>query len=631
MILRTIIVFFFHVIITSFAFISKNYFKSTLHSIPFELKDSSQQLKFSKIIKIDTSLRPPLDSIKLSSKTLEVLKSKGYTSFTPVQYQTFETIYGGADLVVRSRTGTGKTYAFGLPIIERMITSGKSKNSKFPSVLILEPTRELTIQVGKEISDVCNAHGYSVLTLYGGTSIGPQKDMLKKGVNVIVATPGRALDHIQQGFLELDHIESVILDEGDTMLEMGFQASVEAILQNVKSPGDSSRKLASTILLSEGRNNPRGSSGSRGAGTDRYGDATPWDEGDHDQDGKAKRDVQMVLCSATMPPWVCGIANKLMSHPIFMDAVQAGESKLSSSIDQIAFNLGQAPDRMKAVETVLEDIILMYSKKKSTIVFTKTRVEADRLSVSSCFKNVKCGLLHGGVSQSSRQRVIESFRDGKLKVLIATDVAARGLDISSVDLVIQTELPIDADSFVHRAGRTGRGTESGTCITLVTDLEKGRLRYFEDAYNFKFTKKKLPSQKDIISNRSGISLTNILNVDQFAVDILKSTSTEFLKSEEMTTLKDNIQSNLDSNENKYSDCFVEELFARCLAVMGGASASVAVRCVIVVFFLLILCLVIHMSLYYRYRSSLTGENDYITFESRPESNPGKTIDKDIVR
>ena len=218
--------------------------------------DPSLQLRFKKTIKIDADIKVPVSEMKLSVLTKEVLDKKGFDFMTPVQAQSFEPVFAGEDVVARSRTGTGKTFAFGLPLIEKVVASGfldkqlsGRKGNGLPLILILEPTRELALQVAQELGSVCAAHRMRVQAIFGGASFSTQMRAMQDGVHVLVATPGRMLDHISRGTVDLSSIKHVVLDEGDTMLEMGFQKAVESIILNVKSPGEHARKSAASALV----------------------------------------------------------------------------------------------------------------------------------------------------------------------------------------------------------------------------------------------------------------------------------------------------------------------------------------------------------------------------------------------
>lgn len=252
-------------------------------------RDSLEALSFSRTATIDPSLTTSLADSALSPATVAALAAKGFTHLTPVQSQAYEAILAGGDVVARSKTGSGKTLAFGLPLVERLLVArARDNGAPRPSVLVLEPTRELALQVTGELAHVCRAHGLRVAAVYGGVPLSFQERALAAGVDIVVATPGRALDLVTRGSLRLDAVSSVVLDEGDTMLEMGFQRHVETLLLNVREPGSRAREAARRSLDEE------------------------------DADGQAvraegrQRDVQTLLFSATMAGWICNIVQRHM-------------------------------------------------------------------------------------------------------------------------------------------------------------------------------------------------------------------------------------------------------------------------------------------------------------------------------
>lgn len=265
---------------------------------------------------------------------------------TPVQSQSYDYVFGGGDIVARSRTGTGKTFAFGLPLIEKIVSLGLNTNSYsskgLPLVLVLEPTRELAMQVAQELSTVCNVHRMKVTAIFGGASYSMQERTIRGGVHILVATPGRILDHISRGTVDLSSVKHVVLDEGDTMLEMGFQKDVENIILNVKAPGEESRKAAAASLADSSFGQDDGDWGSFSEdNNDDDDDDVNLGEFDEEEvevetnkfDAKrADTDVQMLLFSATMPGWICKLTDKHMVNPIFLDAVQENESRLAATI-----------------------------------------------------------------------------------------------------------------------------------------------------------------------------------------------------------------------------------------------------------------------------------------------------------
>lgn len=339
-------------------------------------QDPSAKLRFKKTIKIDPETKVPVTAMNISTKTLEVLRSKGFEFMTPVQSQSYEYVHSGEDLVARSRTGTGKTFAFGLPLIEKIVSSGilekaHDGNVGLPLILILEPTRELALQVAQELGSICSAHRMRVQAIFGGASFSLQERAIKNGVHILVATPGRMLDHISRGTVDLGSIKHVVLDEGDTMLEMGFQKAVESIILNVKSPGESARKAAASALTDD-YGDGRGSADAGRGWTSIRGRADHEEDNYYDekhavapkaaQSGKSAKSqssaVQMLLFSATMPGWICQLTDKHMNNPVFLDAVQEGETRLADTITHYAVRLPNLVQRLEAVTSYVEDLIL---------------------------------------------------------------------------------------------------------------------------------------------------------------------------------------------------------------------------------------------------------------------------------
>lgn len=437
--------------------------------------DPSIKLSFKKTVKIDPTVRTPLSDMKFSAKTLDVLQKKGFRDMTPVQSQCYDQVFSGDDVVARSKTGTGKTLAFGLPLIEALVSKGMNTNPPgTPLIVILEPTRELANQVADELEVVSRAHGMKTLCVYGGASMVTQEMALRGTVHILVATPGRLLDHISRGTVDLSHVQHVVLDEGDTMLEMGFQQAVESILLNVKRPGESSRRVASSAL-------------------DKFDSGGAYrDQGDN----QPEKSVQMLLFSATMPGWICEMTKKHMDDPIFLDAVADGETRLADTIAHYAMKISSY-DRMSHIIRSIEDVILTKGAGGQAIVFVNKKSDADMLANSGAFKQLRSQVLHGDISQYTRQHTIRTFKEKKIDVLIATDVAARGLDIAGVDLVVHASPPNDPDFFVHRSGRTGRAGRNGTSIMLYGNEDGPKLQQFERLLFFRFQELLPPSQADI--------------------------------------------------------------------------------------------------------------------------------------
>jgi superfamily II DNA/RNA helicase len=280
-----------------------------------------------------------------------------------------------------------------LPIIEKIKSKGyenrRGGNSGLPVVLILEPTRELAIQVSQELTLLAKPHKLRVLSVFGGSSYYHQEQSLVEGVHIVVATPGRLLDHINGGTIDLSHIEHVVLDEGDTMLEMGFQKDVESILLNVKSPGEKARATAAAALSPT---------------RDRRSPSLLSDVDIDRELEDSTSTVQLLLFSATMPAWICSLTDKLMREPVFLDAVQEGETRLADTITHFSLPVRQSSGKSSSIGALLEDVIFtLGGTDGQTIVFTNTKDEADTLVNSDCFGRLKAQVLHGDISQSGRQ------------------------------------------------------------------------------------------------------------------------------------------------------------------------------------------------------------------------------------
>eukprot|EP00607_Mallomonas_marina_P009576 CAMPEP_0182418870 /NCGR_PEP_ID=MMETSP1167-20130531/3245_1 /TAXON_ID=2988 /ORGANISM="Mallomonas Sp, Strain CCMP3275" /LENGTH=778 /DNA_ID=CAMNT_0024593327 /DNA_START=198 /DNA_END=2530 /DNA_ORIENTATION=- len=589
-------------------------------------QDPYAKLRFSQTVKIDPEYRTKIEDMPLSPSTLKVLKEKGFEKMTPVQSQSFSHVSSGEDVVARSRTGTGKTLAFGLPLIEKLVSDGSNSlrgGRDLPLVLILEPTRELAIQVADELGAVCKAHRMNVLAMYGGSSFGMQERALRSGVHILVATPGRALDHISRGTVDLGNVKHVVLDEGDTMLEMGFSKEVENIIANVKAPGKKSREAAMRTLedgADDGgpfrfNDDHKAVAGKRDRGRDEEDideyefddelsdeeeaedDETEDDEIPSSLDG---RDVQVLLFSATMPGWICSMTEKHMVDPIFLDAVNEDENRLPATIEHIAIPLPNTNDRVQAVAAFAEDIILTKGDGGQTIVFTNTKDEANQLAASDCFGQLRTQVLHGDIGQNSRQATIKAFKTGTIEVLVATDVAARGLDIAGVNLVLHIAPPQDEDTYVHRSGRTGRAGRNGTSVVLYSGREARRLFEYERSLNFKFTKAGPPTPKEVMAACAQFASRRLRTVSPELVSYFSNYAKEML--DNYSDYKGESEEGEDGEQmggamSKGGSLVtgveslepMEELLARCLAAISNRDS--------------ITC-----------RSILTGETDTMSIE-----------------
>jgi ATP-dependent RNA helicase DDX21 len=492
--------------------------------------DGFSQLSFAKTVKIDPEFRSPIKDMNFSPKIEAALLEKGFTTLTPVQSQAYAEVISGKDVVARSRTGTGKTLAFGIPLIQQLITKGLTERRdkrNSPLILIMEPTRELALQVAEELKTICQPYGLKVLSVFGGVPYGKQVDFLLQGVDIVISTPGRLLDHLNQRTIDLKNVNHVVLDEGDTMLEMGFQDDVEKILSYVKS-GD-------------------------------------------------QKGVQMMLFSATMPGWICKITDRLMNQPIFLDAVQEGENRLAETITHYSVLLPESMERMDAVVSYLEDIILTKNNAGQSIVFANTKLDCDRIIREKCFGHLTAAVLHGDVSQAGRLQTLREFREKSIDILVATDVAARGLDISGVELVVHIEAPKDSDSYVHRSGRTGRAGRSGSSILFYRKEEESYLRNLQKEQHFSFLRIGPPTTAAICRASEGIVKKRLDMVSSEAINHFLPYAEELLKKAREGKLFQNVDGMGNSDNSVGSgivdeEVAVQQLIARCVASIGNRAS-----------------------------------------------------------
>jgi ATP-dependent RNA helicase DeaD len=376
----------------------------------------------------------------LSPKLLDTLTALGYEEPTPIQREAIPPLLEGRDLLGQAATGTGKTAAFALPLLERIYDEARVEDeSRRARALILVPTRELAMQVAEAVHKYGHsAFGTCVVPIYGGQAIQQQLRALKRGVDVVVATPGRALDHIKRRSLVLSDVQFVVLDEADEMLDMGFADDLEAIL-----------------------------------------DALP-----------AER--QTALLSATMAPRVRAIAERHLDHParvmIRKETIDAGDVP---RVRQTAYVVSRQ-HKLAALGRVLD-----MEDPASAIVFCRTRGEVDQLAESLAAHGYRAAALHGGLSQEQRDRVMRRFRAGSLELLVATDVAARGLDIEGVSHVVNYDVPSSPGAYVHRIGRTGRAGRPGVAITFAEPREHRYLRNIEQLTKQTIKTEKVPTIVDL--------------------------------------------------------------------------------------------------------------------------------------
>jgi ATP-dependent RNA helicase DeaD len=412
-------------------------------------------------------------ALGLAPAIVSVVTALGYEEPTPIQRQTIPPLIAGSDVLGQAATGTGKTAAFSLPLVQRLHTDGRGSKGE-PSALILTPTRELAMQVAEAIHTYGRALGVSVLPIYGGAAMSQQLRALKRGVDIVVATPGRALDHIRRGSLKLGSVRTVVLDEADEMLDMGFAEDLEAILST-----------------------------------------TPAEH-------------QTALFSATMAPRVAAIAAQHMHDPVRItiarEKVKAGTVP---KVRQVAYIVPRA-HKMTTLGRVLD-----MENPTSALVFCRTRNEVDQLAETLNARGYRAEALHGGMSQEQRDRVMKKFRANTADLLIATDVAARGLDIGHLSHVVNYDVPTSPDAYVHRIGRTGRAGREGVAITLAEPREHRQLRNIEKITKQKIEVATVPTVADLRSRRlelTAAALRETLvsgDLDQFRIVVETLADGEF--------------------------------------------------------------------------------------------------------
>jgi ATP-dependent RNA helicase DeaD len=380
--------------------------------------------------------------LNLSASTLKSVKRMGFEEATPIQASTIPAGLEGKDIIGQAQTGTGKTTAFGIPMIEKI-------DMKNPNVqaLVIAPTRELAIQVSEELYRIGSDKRARVLSVYGGQDIQRQIRAMKKNPHIIVGTPGRLLDHIKRRTLKLDSVETLVLDEADEMLNMGFIEDIESILETVPSTR------------------------------------------------------QTLLFSATMPDPIRRIAERFMTEP---EVIKVKSKEVTvSNIEQYFTKVTE-----KEKFDVLSRLIDVQSPELA-IVFGRTKRRVDELSRALSIRGYLAEGIHGDLSQARRMAVLKKFKEGRIDILIATDVAARGLDISGVTHVYNFDIPQDPESYVHRIGRTGRAGKKGMSITFVTPREMGYLRVVEQTTKKKMMGLKPPSLNEAMEGQQRLALEKL--------------------------------------------------------------------------------------------------------------------------
>lgn len=381
------------------------------------------------------------EALGLSEEILQALKEKGFESPTPIQRETIPALLGGEkNLIAQAQTGTGKTAAFGLPLLEK-IEPGKGK----VQALILAPTRELAVQVAEEMNSLKGNKRLSIVPIYGGQSYEQQLRRLKRGVDILVGTPGRIIDHLNKGHLKLEGLQYLVLDEADEMLNMGFLEDVETVLE----------------YCPEQR--------------------------------------QLLLFSATMPRKIMELATKYMPDH---KKIAIKKQQLTTNLtDQIYFEIRDR-DKLELLCRIID-----MEKEFYGVIFCRTKRDTDELSKQLANRGYAADGLHGDITQGQRERTLQKFKQKQLYILVATDVAARGIDIDNLTHVVNYSLPQDPESYVHRIGRTGRAGRKGTAITFVSPQEYKQLHFIQRITSTKLRKEDIPSVEAVIKSKRD----NILN------------------------------------------------------------------------------------------------------------------------
>lgn len=375
--------------------------------------------------------------LSLSPEVLQAVEQMGFTEMTEIQEKSIPLMMEGHDLIGRSNTGTGKTVAFGIPAVESIDRAGTHS----VQVLILCPTRELAQQACEELKKVSRFMPWvKPSAVYGGASMEKQINELKRGANIVVGTPGRVMDHMERRTLKLDQLKTIVLDEADEMLNMGFREDIESIL------------------------------------------------------ARMPEERQTVLFSATMPPEIMNITKQYQTEPVIIKI--AGNQRTVDTVEQFYFEtaMGRKTDALR--------LLLLAYEPKSAMVFCNTKRTVDELTEDLSGRGLRVAGLHGDMKQMQRTQVMNSFKAGKISILVATDVAARGIDVNGVDAVFNYDLPQDNEYYIHRIGRTGRAGKSGTAYTLIS----GRKQVFGLRDIARYTKadikqKALPTRADLTEKK----------------------------------------------------------------------------------------------------------------------------------
>jgi ATP-dependent RNA helicase DeaD len=378
----------------------------------------------------------------LDQDLLTAIEKHGYVEATPIQEQTIPLTLAGKDVIGQAQTGTGKTAAFGLPILEMIDTDNRDTQA-----LVVSPTRELAIQTQEELFKLGRDKHVKVQAVFGGADIRRQIQNLNHGAHIVVGTPGRLLDHISRGTVNLGNVKTLVLDEADEMLNMGFLDDIEAILKAVPD------------------------------------------------------ERQTLLFSATMPPAIKRIGVQFMSNP---EHIQIAAKELTTDLVDQYYVRVRDFEKFDTLTNILD-----VQQPELAIMFGRTKRRVDELTRGLELRGFKAAGIHGDLTQQKRSQVLKQFKNGEIKILVATDVAARGLDISGVDYVYNFDIPQDSESYVHRIGRTGRAGAHGTSVTFVTNAEMDYLKDIEKLTKKRMLPLKPPTREEAIAGRLSVAADSV--------------------------------------------------------------------------------------------------------------------------
>ena len=385
------------------------------------------------------------ESLGLGERTLKAVKAKGFEEPSEIQAACIPLLLKeGTEVVGQAQTGTGKTAAFALPILETVDEEKKSVQA-----LILTPTRELALQVSEEINSLKGDRKTEVTPIYGGASMEIQLRKLKRGVQIVVGTPGRILDHIKRGTLDLSNLVFMVLDEADEMLDMGFIEDIEEVLKNVP---------------------------------------------------ETRR---MLMFSATMPPQIQKLAENFMKNPTLVRTQKTDAA--TPQADQIYFEVKEA-DKIEALTRIIDRDPDFYG-----VIFCRTKLQCDEIGHKLQARGYDAEALHGDLSQRERETILRKMKERVIRILVATDVAARGLDIQDLTHVINYSLPSDPGIYIHRVGRTGRAGKEGTAITFITPSEARRFSYIKKASKSEIRKEEIPTPREVVERRRELIKEQLLS------------------------------------------------------------------------------------------------------------------------